>query len=265
MPVSLSRYSFVEATLKVERAYRHLDEVKHLFSEIVRTEIYMPTIVRDDKGTYRLLAGDLGIAGNLLPLAVGDCIHNLRCALDYIWSVLSSASGNGNRRAKFPFHETRQNLVDAVSKSPIKEAFPEIENFILNEVKPCGDGDRRLWGLSKLDNIDKHKLIVPTLNVTEIKRAFVTVGGEQFRGSIFSANNATIIASNQPIEYKDKGEVAIDIIFPRGDVLGGESVVPCLLNLCQTVSKITELAVETFATSAPPPPSDGAAIQMDFS
>jgi hypothetical protein len=51
----------------------------------------------------------------------------------------------------------------------IKQAFPQAEQFILDVVKPHEGADGNIWALNKIDNISKHRLLIPTTNIIEFK------------------------------------------------------------------------------------------------
>src|SRR6266542_2549925 len=60
---------------------------------------------------------------------------------------------------------------DIISKSThyrtIKETFPNLATFILEEIQPYQRGQFLLWELSELDRIDKHRLIEPVVETLD--------------------------------------------------------------------------------------------------
>lgn len=239
---------FNGANLKVERAYRHINELKAAIDEIrhLNLEGLAPSL--DANGRYTLNFQTLRDPANGIPLIIGDAVHNLRAAFDHIWMTLWRASAQSGY-ATFPFHETRKNLEDAVTKSPVKIAFPDVERLILEDVKPHRDfgGNELLWTITKFDKIDKHNLIIPVITVHKIQRASIKTGGITINisNSRFGrANN--FLASDMPIEYQNDSGVAVDVTFPENKFLPGEPVLPSLLNMAEATDKSVELFRRTF-------------------
>ncbi len=98
-----------------------------------------------------------------IPLIIGDAVHNLRTAFDYIMVAIT-----GMDWMALPVGRTRD---DIISKSThyrtIKETFPNLATFILEEIQPYQRGQFLLWELSELDRIDKHRLIEPVVETLD--------------------------------------------------------------------------------------------------
>lgn len=172
---------FDGATLKIERAYYHIEEVKSLLEAVREIEQQGITLQNDGPCGFHLDFLPSSRPFKDLPLAIGDAIHNLRAALDHVWMALWRKSGKTGF-GTFPFHETRKNIEDAIAKSPVKEAFPEVEKIVLDYVKPYRDedGNSILWAITKLDKIDKHNLIIPLVEKKTIQnlKVFAPGGGD---------------------------------------------------------------------------------------
>lgn len=240
---------FSGASLKVKRAYRHIDELKALHAAINAVETEKLTVRVEADGTQIVDFSDFGEMGECIPLIVGDCVHNLRSSLDHLWMAFyrqADISGYGY----FPFHETRKNLIDAVDKSPVCLAFPDTKRLILDDLKPHRDegGDEPFWSITKLDKIDKHNLIITVFRVNHVRDLHFSTGNVRnirITDAAF-ANNGGFIRSNQPVEYHNKGKISVEISFPKNDLFIGEPVIPTLLNMAQTTGKAIDLFKETF-------------------
>lgn len=234
---------FTGAALKVERAYSHINEFDRTVRQLSGIPANALTITKQADGSETAQFTSLGEAGRLMPLIIGDAIHNLRSAFDHLWLALHRTTSDTGKPS-FPFHKTRQNLVDALTKSPVKSAFPNVEPLILNEIKPHRDsgGNEAVWAITHFDNIDKHNLIIP---VVQVHKATIRIGGVKFTNCSFSGN-AVDFASNAPLEIKDDGHITIEIALPEGDALGGQPVLPTLLNMAQATSKAVQLFREEF-------------------
>jgi hypothetical protein len=255
MAVNLTS-GFNGANLKVERANRHIDELKAVIDEIGRTKPYSPSITQQGQ-TWSLSLGDLGSLGPTIPLIIGDAVHNLRAALDRLWGTLARSAEPDKadiasvKFATFPFHETPKNVEDAVKKGAVKVAFPQTEDLILNQIKPYrdSDGNSVLWSITKLDKIDKHNLIIPIITATRIPLLRVTspMGHDiQFTDCTFANSQGSFIGMAIPLEMQQQGELALEIAFPQDNVLGGEPVFPTLLNMSEATTHTVNLFREAF-------------------
>lgn len=242
------KHGFDGASLKVVRAYRHINELKSIMDQIRSGKANELSLTKQGNGPFELKFADLGEIGEHIPLVIGDAIHNLRAPLDHIWMALWRASGKTGF-GTFPFHETRKNLEDAIAKSPIKMAFPDVEALILDHVKPYGDagGNHVLWTITKFDKIDKHNLIIPTIKVHRIGNLTAQIGRTNIHmsGNTF-INVGSIIGSNNPIEYQQNGKITLQITFPEDGLLTGKPVLPTLLNMAQATDETVKLFRETF-------------------
>jgi len=95
-----------------------------------------------------------------------------------IWEI-ESGIGKPDRYTKFPFYETRSELVGAMNGK--LKAAPEISRLIRDEIKPYKGGNGLLYGLHDLDIVDKHRLLIPIVSIVELRGA----SGEDERGGRF--------------------------------------------------------------------------------
>lgn len=101
-----------------------------------------------------------------LPLAIGDCVHNLRSALDHLifqLAVLNGKAVEAEKKISFPVCLTDDDFEGLVRK----KVTPFIDGKALaaiKELQPYQTGNVHsadaLWVLSQLDIIDKHRLLV---------------------------------------------------------------------------------------------------------
>jgi hypothetical protein len=115
-----------------------------------------------------------------LPLIVGDCIHNLRSALDHLVFQLAILKGTGTEAAAktaFPIYLTAKsfkNFVDSrVAPFIERNALTEIERLQPYARGNAGEQDI-IWVLSQLDIIDKHRLLVVAVHMFRPFRIAVT-------------------------------------------------------------------------------------------
>lgn len=95
------------------------------------------------------------------PLLIGDCIHNIRSALDHLVGQLAKADPTALEKTAFPIYVKPDNFKAFKGKiSPYIscDALAELERL---QPYSAGDGDKNiLWVLHRLDIIDKHRLLI---------------------------------------------------------------------------------------------------------
>lgn len=98
-----------------------------------------------------------------ISLVVGEIIHNLRGALDYLASsIVSNMSGLKETRVSFPFYQTKADFIGSKKGHRLFQVAPDVWNVIETEFRPYADedGSRVLWALNRLNNADKHRLLI---------------------------------------------------------------------------------------------------------
>jgi hypothetical protein len=150
------------AYAKLFRARAHLDELQRVLPPLLNANAYM---IRREVGPkpfqYLLRAhADVEIPDDLGPI-IGDVVHNLGCALDYLAAQLVVLSGGEpNSNTSYPIHWN-------VPKGPVKLAGcvtvkPEIAETIryfqhYSEGRWLGDS---IFIVQQLDNFDKHNELI---------------------------------------------------------------------------------------------------------
>jgi hypothetical protein len=147
---------FAGSRLKVKRAERHVDEIKTLLADFLKTDFCKVHIEADPKTGDNLLKLDsIAKVPPEIALAVGDAIHNLRTAMDHVaFDIL----GTDADWISFPMGKKRDDVITTRQHRAIKEAFPDLADFIADTIQPHRGGDFALWEIGALDNLDKHRL-----------------------------------------------------------------------------------------------------------
>lgn len=238
---------FHGAELKVERAKRHVDEVHSLINRLNEKDLERFAIHQDNHGQPICVFDGFEDDAMDISIAAGDAIHNLRCSLDHIWTALErAATGKLTTRGYFPFHETWANLRDAIAKSAVKAAFPQIEALVLNEAKPCREtgGDILLWSISKLDNLDKHNIIIPVFAPSFIRALTYQMPNGSISSKsccVFDSSTALAFAGPQKPEIL-QADITVSPLFPDGlIVVGGKEVLPTLVYMTKATEKVVNL------------------------
>ena len=152
------------ARAKIERSERQVDELKIALREWVAA-IGNPATIRsvEHKTDWKQITGTL--AGIKPPVEcsviLGDCVHNLRSALDHLVAAMAPAY---EYTTQFPVFwndtpETRKTI-----KKRLKHVFPPgaalVKDLQPYHRRPEDPRSDPLWVLSELDNIDKHRLLL---------------------------------------------------------------------------------------------------------
>lgn len=257
-------FGLFQATLKVNRAYRHLQEIEACIERLTKADAYeIFEEVKPESGrpSFRLKVPPLPPD---LPLSIGDCIHNLNCALDYIATAIMRALGKDVNRIIFPSDETRSAL-KATFKKPaqgkrrprnraIVEACHLFALLLLCKIKPYRGGKYMVWEIRKADNLDKHNLIIPTISIVEIVDIAISdkndnrVSGMTIRTGPGQEIGLAQMASAAKVD--NYGRPIFSITFPqRAEVFAGESVLPKLVQCIHSINEVIKICQAHLAPS----------------
>jgi hypothetical protein len=244
------RRLFMGPRLKIERAYRHLDEF-HAVSEAFLDSDFYEAGIEEDPNTgacYFKLSMSKAIPAQF-PLCMGDAAHNMQAALDHLATGLVRKWRGHSRNVYFPFDETREGLIRRISNDPVKQSVPGIENIIVDEIKPYKAGNTPLWQLNKLDVIDKHNLLIPAIYVTHVTVDRVVVDSSSvIEKCLFSVGPGGLI---KPFGWTSKvyfeGDIypSFNVSFPEGSPFQNEPVLPTLVQAADAVRGALD-RIETF-------------------
>lgn len=94
-----------------------------------------------------------------VALVFGDCVHNLRSALDIAIIDIARLKNKSADRIKFPFAESEEKLIEILDKD-IRRLGQDVSDVIL-KLKPYKGENILIRLLHDLDVDDKHKLLSP--------------------------------------------------------------------------------------------------------
>lgn len=180
-----------------------------------------------------------------MALFIGDVIHNLRASLDYAATAVIRAAGGNTQFVTFPFHETRDQLqnVEQEGIKRLQDSLPnaDVRKFFVDQIRPYNGGNTALWALTKLDKIDKHNFVVPTVTIVEARHEnVVSVNGINNGNNLFHGNaDREMVLYSMPISEADarsfKVRIIVNVDFPVGKYFSGLPVIPTLQDLHKTV------------------------------
>ncbi len=163
---------FHGAKLKVQRAGEHIQQLHLRLTEFVRDNGHIVRVKRETNTGCDALEF---IPCKTLPpdfmCIVGDVVHNLRCALDFALSDIEFAlTGQRTKDVEFPTYKARDYLERAITKRLEGKAPKRVINYIVDSIQPYEGGyGEPIYQLHRLDIEDKHRLIIPHLQLEYIR------------------------------------------------------------------------------------------------
>lgn len=184
--------------------------------------------------------------------ALGDCIHNLRSAFDYIAVALTAPPiGTGNPTgAYFPTGKDRLGYEAARAKR--MKGAPDSALRIVDALEPWTGGRNLVRELHDLDIMDKHRLLVPAIaemHVRSMKAEFkgtpIEITGDHVQ-SVADGQNFNIeipcpgIADISEFKLETGLKADFSIKFDRDHPCAGELVLPTLKRMRAVASRLVE-------------------------
>jgi len=210
---------YENARLKLHRAEKHIADLTTAIDSLPHR--YTSSIEIDPNIPAQSIKYDFpGIAPFLTEVALitGDVIHNLRTAVDYAWidTVKRVAPSAIIGSAKFPIRRTATEAEAALRGAKIDVASPPLFDCVLSQIKPHLGGDDALVMLHALYIADKHKLLLPIINVAGINGIEVeNESGKPFKGDTNPIHGVGPYYVDFLMDYriKNKGELTIFVEF----------------------------------------------------
>lgn len=230
---------FVGPKLKVERANRHIDELNAVLRDFLASEFYSFGI-EPHEGLWALAYRPVKPLPNTIPLIIGDVVHNLRASLDHLAVEVLASAGPVPKDFQFPFHKSGKQLPTDHKVAAIEQALPGSRRLIVDEMQPHADGDGALYALHLLDRIDKHNLLIATVEPI----MFRNINTRRPDGSRYLIGLNIILDSQNPFApfildectLDDDVEASFEVLFAKGGPAEDEPVIPTLIQLSQLVS-----------------------------
>lgn len=170
--------------VKVERAKEHIRNLTLEISEFHRSKPYSIVTQEDpDSGELWVVTTDVRPIPRRIAAIAGDAVFNLRSALDHLYRQLLLVHGKAteNIEANFPIcgNASKYETILAGMKKRIRpdalKALSALEAY-------KGGKGHDLWILNRLNNIDKHRLLL----------TLMSAGGAVRLGNMLCENVVTI-------------------------------------------------------------------------
>lgn len=223
---------FDQSRLKIDWANHRISELQSRLS--VLPDRVSSVIEINPNGGNEVIKYDLQDARAYSDIAmiVGEVAHNLKCSLDYAWAPILARAvpGADVDFVKFPVHRTKDGLISAFKREEIKilkklpgaslDKYRRILDFLLSDIKPYDGGNDAIWTVHYVNRQDKHRLLTPTFQ-------YSGVSGVQLENEMGETQGRDTWGTTHSFPYylnietgwhvKDKGKVAIEVMFQCGD------------------------------------------------
>ncbi len=149
-------------TSKIDRATNLRKELEEALRTFFASDPYKIETKRDPQ-SHQLVyyVTKVDEVPDEIALITGDIIQNLRSALDHLayqLFTLGSGNGTGGYHIYFPIAEDYAEYER--QKSRKTTGMAQQAKDIIDTIKPYRGGNDTLWKIHKLNNIDKHRLLV---------------------------------------------------------------------------------------------------------
>ncbi len=252
-PTAYGRELFPGPRLKVKRAQSHITDLEALFHSFIRDNPHRIE-VHENADTPGLKIR--GVFDKPLPpiaaTIIGDAIHNLRTALDHLaCRLVEHSGGECTRWTGFPIYETEADLDGGIA-SKLCGTPDEIRDLV-KSIKPYKTdragraGNFLIRGLSKLDDMDKHLLLIPTISVVSLRNIRVTapdgstilIVGEL---NVSGDGNVDVVAvGGSGLKFEADSQATFDVFFANTEILDGHQVIETLTRTSDAVRDVIDL------------------------
>ena len=230
---------------KLERAEQHLHELRPEIERWLKSGAYSISDDPDSDATYNILNAQLvRPMPSLISQLIGDCLQNLRSAIDHLVYTLAlncrpSLADKEAMETAFPIFITEAGF-RTQGKGRIKYLSPGAQTIIdgLQPYRTKEPTKHFLWSLKTLNDIDKHRRILVTFTrplAAGVKQPLGTrMLSWEWSDNDVSSEGKTEIARYRCIDPKTSRRVKVEfrptLIVVFGDITTDERVVQVLLD-----------------------------------
>jgi hypothetical protein len=158
-----NKHVFYDILAKFNRANKHISDLEALWAACRESHPSGIRIERDPQsGDVTYFVGDITPIPVEASLIAGDALQNLRSALDHLaLAMMRKSKANISTQSGFPIFDSAEDYADP--KRGAARKIGGIHDLALQEIdrlKPYKGGNEKLWFLHRLNNIDKHRLLL---------------------------------------------------------------------------------------------------------
>jgi hypothetical protein len=236
---------------KIQRAKKHIDDIHTLLMTFAKSDFYAARIDNDSKRGTNFLC--LDIRDDLFPvddaaLIIGDALHNLRSALDFMYyQIVLACGGTPSNWTRFPVFNTGDKLESWLASALEKKQITEpIVRLIRDDIKPYDAGNPLIFSLHQLNISDKHEFFVPVLKFMGLVgvRLEDDKGNRVGSGTYLTEESCRIRlrdADDRIVTVKNKGQMAPAILFGIDTPFQNQSVIVSLARIAEEVTRTVEV------------------------
>ena len=172
-------------------------------------------------------------------LFIGDCVHNLRSALDHlVWQLVEAGGGTPNKDTFFPICDSPHKYASAIGKGEIEKMAGRAKT-ILREVQPFVTHDDTLSVMHELDRFDKHRLLI-----TAFFAYGINLGGDRTAWKFPLICGGDVISIPTAVYEKMHNEfkLTLEITFAEPQIVAGKPVLESL----KYMAELTLMVVDQF-------------------
>ena len=164
--------------VKLGRAKQHLEELRAVLATTSNPSSFAisrtPAEGNPSKIEYRVV--ELPVVDPMAGAIVGDIVHNLRSALDHVaWQLVLLDGGQPNDETSFPLLEALTTRNGKPRRLTIKPGTRDVRIMAAVEaLQPFSEANYghdpatdALGIIRRLDNIDKHRLLLPVVHTID--------------------------------------------------------------------------------------------------
>ena len=180
----MARPSLDDAFDKLRWARQHFEVLRSQIEPFEQRDTHrFVSEVNADTGEYVFYVHDLDLPDPDWGLRIGDCLHNARTALDYLMvrivALITGTEPRDIETVQFPITNDPTKFASLVGG--LRKQHQAFSGYLarVEELQPFNDGNPSIWGssprmgwvphfhglptaldrLSRLDNIDKHRVV----------------------------------------------------------------------------------------------------------
>jgi hypothetical protein len=240
---------FANARSKIQRANRHIDELRQRSSPLDRElyEISNPgvkehaTVIDRYPTVYRLKYRPKTDIAETFAGIINDAFNNIREAFDFAAvAIVDTWGGRPGGKLYFPITK-RKDLVSHTGFTAIEQAVPGFAERFLKDVRPENGPNEHLWDFYTLHKDGKHNDYIPVVSLVVISNINISTSGMKVVDCTVGSDAncpVDIMQSRSPITIDDDFQTSVDVRFDKGNVFENEPVIP-------TLTQISELASGT--------------------
>jgi hypothetical protein len=244
---------FSDARVKLSRARKHISDVDAAIAVFLEADLHRLTI-EAKQGRREVTLESLPHPKKDINAVIGDAVGNLRSTLDYIAVALVAHSNCPTDEVGFPFAQDDKGFFGTVTKGSLS-VVPLVHQHFVTEIQAYQGGrGHTLWVLNKLRNIDKHRFLVATVQITGAAVSF-QAGGNLFRGVTFkmpAGEKRSLVygADVSEAHFANQPNPTFEVRFAEPPLIQGEGVVDFLNGAAGQIEGLLDPLEKLFPSAA---------------